>query len=707
MTKKAKVHRLSAALAAVVAVYGASPGLAESHPTLSFAGGPGILDMPSGESMPDATLSVTSAHFGPISRNTLSFQISRRLSGSFRYTGIRNWDDVLPSPLATNFDRSFDLRYQLAFEGKYLPAISIGLVDFIGTGLSSGEYIAATKTFSDGRLKLTAGLGWGKLGSYGAIGAPFGPRPPLDVGVGGTPSVGQWFKGDMAPFAGIEWQVNDRLGIKAEYSSNSYPLEAASRQTFDHKSPFNFGVEYQVSKAFRLGASYMYGSEFGLTAQFVLNPKESPTGGQVGNAPPPVAERRGGGAWASQWVTEQGQVSTVRTNLAASLEPQGITLERAALTATRAEVRIRVPAGENSAQMIGRAARVMSAALPASVEQFEIVPVANGLPLAKIILRRSDLEQLDNAAGQDALIRERAQIVGVSGTPADLVLSPGLYPKFDWTFGPYFRSSFFDPSAPVRLNLGVRLSATYDIAPGLRLSGSITKKLAGNLGGSGGVSSSVLPHVRSDAKLYDQAGDPSLEHLTLAWYAKPAPNLYSRVTVGYLERMFGGISGEVLWKPVNSRLALGAELNYVRQRDFDQLFGFQDYEVMTGHVSGYYAFDNGFVAQLDVGRYLAGDVGATLSLDRTFANGWKVGAFATLTDVSFEDFGEGSFDKGIRVSIPFAWMTGRKADKAFGTTIRPILRDGGARLDVDGRLYDTVRSYDTQNLNAQWGGFWR
>jgi hypothetical protein len=103
--------------------------------------------------------------------------------------------------------------------------------------------------------------------------------------------------------------------------------------------------------------------------------------------------------------------------------------------------------------------------------------------------------------------------------------------------------------------------------------------------------------------------------------------------------MYAGASAELLWKPVDSRLALGVEVNYAQQRDFDQLFGLRDYNIVTGHVSAYYDFGKGYHGQLDVGRYLAGDVGATLSIDREFANGWRLGAFATLTDVTSEDFG--------------------------------------------------------------------
>jgi hypothetical protein len=171
--------------------------------------------------------------------------------------------------------------------------------------------------------------------------------------------------------------------------------------------------------------------------------------------------------------------------------------------------------------------------------------------------------------------------------------------------------------------------------------------------------------------------------------------------------MFAGVSGELLWYPHGNRLALGAELNYVAQRDFDQLFGLRDYQVATGHVSAYYDLGHGFQAQLDVGRYLAGDLGATFSLDRRFENGWNIGAFATLTDVPFDQFGEGSFDKGIRLTIPLDWISGRPTRARTDLVIRPILRDGGARLNVDGRLYELVRPANGTELTDGWGRFWR
>ena len=696
-----------AATAVILANLVALPAFADMKPTLAFSGVTGLIDMPSGESQPDGSLAVTKSVFGPIGRTTLTFQIAPRLSGSFRYTSFSNWDDVIPSPLATNLDRSFDLRYQLVNETTYLPAVSIGIQDIIGTGLMAGEYLVATKSVGK-TVKVTAGLGWGRLGSYGAIGAPFGARPVADVGLGGRPRLGEWFKGDVAPFAGVEWQVTKRIGLKAEYSSDNYSTEADYRKTFDRNSPFNFGLEYQAMDMLRVGVYSLYGSEIGFSAQIILDPKRSPAGGQLGGGPLPIKNRPGSKGWTQDTVFQSGPTTTLRDSLQKLLAADGIVIESLAVTERGAQVRIRNTRIDSGPQAIGRTSRAMAAVLPASVEIFEIVPVADGLPLSKVVLRRTDLEALEFAPDQDAELLARRQIVALPGQPpSGAVMGKGLYPRFDWGLAPYVRTALFDPDNPIRIDVGLRATAQYDIAPGLVLSGSMTKKIAGNLDQSTRVSNSILPHVRSDSNLYDRDGDPAIENLTLAFYSKPTPDLYSRVTVGYLERMYGGVSAELLWKRVDKPYALGVEVNYVKQRNFDQLLGFRNYSIVTGHVSGYYAFDNGFQAQLDVGRYLAGDFGATLSVDREFSNGWKVGAFATLTDVPFDDFGEGSFDKGIKIEIPFAWALGKQTRKTYQTTIRPILRDGGARVDVDGRLYDTIREYHAADLDAKWGRFWK
>jgi len=194
--------------------------------------------------------------------------------------------------------------------------------------------------------------------------------------------------------------------------------------------------------------------------------------------------------------------------------------------------------------------------------------------------------------------------------------------------------------------------------------------------------------------------------LTAEYLFSPYPNVYAKLTGGFLERMFGGVGGEVLWRPPNSRLSWGVEAFYARQRGFETLFSFQDYDVITGHASVYWDTPyNDWNVALHAGRYLAGDLGATLELQRRFPNGWQIGAFATLTDVPFDEFGEGSFDKGLTLSIPLDWGLSNDTRSRGNLTIRPVQRDGGARLSVPRRLFGMTESTSRSDVSAQWNTF--
>ena len=692
-------------LAATVLAGATAPALPEPARSLNFYGVPGTIDMPSGESAADGLLSVTHARFGDISRTTLSFQFSPRISASFRYSRLKNFNDL---GFGDYYDRSFDLRFRLFDEGRYLPALTVGLQDLAGTGLSSAEYIVATKNFGD-RLKISAGLGWGRLGSSGALGTPFGTRPDPNADLtGGSPDFGTFFRGPVAPFGGVEYAFNDKLTFKLEYSSDAYESETA-HGLIDRKSPVNLGAEYAVNRNIRLGAYYLYGSTVGFAATFSLNPKNAPFPGTLATAPLPVKprDRAAVESWGTEWTQTPQNLATLRNASAKAVENEGMHLEAMAITGTSATLRIRNPKYDAEPMAIGRVMRALTYILPPSVETFTVVPVVNGIPTAAISLRRTDIESLENTPDGTQAILNRADIRDLTGRVAPGDAIAGAYPRFAWSIGPSLQYSLFDPGSPLLYQIGVRASARYDLAPGLVLSGSLRQKITGNYDQSDRESNSVLPHVRSDSLKYAQQGTTAIEKLQLAYYFRPGPNLYGRITGGYLEQMFAGISTELLWKPVDSRLAFGVEADYVRQRAYYGGFGLRDYGVATGHVSAYYDFGGGYHTAVHVGRYLAGDYGATLELDREFANGWKIGAFATKTDVSAQDFGEGSFDKGITVRIPLSWFIGQPTRQTTGLTLRPLTRDGGARLNVDGRLYDSVRDYHAGNLAREWGLFWR
>ncbi|MDO9639267.1 MAG: YjbH domain-containing protein [Pseudotabrizicola sp.] len=723
----------------VMALLWLVPAQAETRPSLNLYGATGLIDMPSAAVQPDGTLSASTAHFGPVSRTTLSFQITPRLSGSFRFLGIRDWNKVLccagVNQFETYYDRSFDLRYQIVDEGRYRPALAIGLQDFVGTGVIAGEYLVATKHVTP-KVAVSAGLGWGRLGSYHSIGSPFGDRPPLEVGKGGNFNFGQWFRGPAAPFAGLQWQITDQWTAKAEYSSDVYHEEAARRGTFDRSSPFNFGIEYQRNGSVRLGAYVMHGSEIGLAAHFSLNPKQRPGGGIANSAPDAVQPRPSRQAdpeaWSTAWLDQPGTLDALRARLARRLAKDGVQVESVRFDGSTAHVSIRNISVDAEAQAVGRTARALTKVAPASVDTFVIVPRVDGMPVSQVVLRRADIEALEFDVEAGAKILARAQIL-----PAPAVLpggyrDPAAYPKLSWSLGPTSRTRVFDQTAPFKIGVGLELAGRYELAPGLVLNGAVSKYLLSTLDDRPPLPTRGRLHpVRSANYFYDRDGDPALTSLALTAYRKLSPELYGRVSFGYLEQMFGGVSTELLWLPTNRRWAIGAEVNYVAQRSPDQRFGFSlpaamyetdgcapdlttgacgargSYRILTGHLSGYYKFDSDFHVQVDVGRYLAGDLGATLALRREFANGWKVGAFVTKTNVSAEDFGSGSFDKGITVEVPMAALLGTPTPKKRTVILRPFGRDGGRRLEVEGRLYDSVRGYRADGLTEQWGRFWK
>ena len=66
-----------------------------------------------------------------------------------------------------------------------------------------------------------------------------------------------------------------------------------------------------------------------------------------------------------------------------------------------------------------------------------------------------------------------------------------------------------------------------------------------------------------------------------------------------------------------------------------------------------------------------------------FSNGMQFGFFASFTDVSKEEFGEGAFDKGIFFNIP---IFGNFASYSW----RPLTKDPGQKLIRKNTLHDLL-----------------
>ena len=251
-----------------------------------------------------------------------------------------------------------------------------------------------------------------------------------------------------------------------------------------------------------------------------------------------------------------------------------------------------------------------------------------------------------------------------------------------WGVGPYITHRLFNPDLPLSLETGVEIEAGYKIATGLKISGTLRKSILTNLTDNKRRSNSVLPRVHSDWPLYDFAGQNGhINALTLSYFSNLGRGLYGRAHVGLLEPFFAGIGGEILYKPAQWPVGVGMDIHRVRKRDYDMKFDLLDYETTIGHINFYYDAGGMFDIELNAGRYLAGDWGATTTISRSFGSGWEVGGYATLTDVPFDTFGEGSFNKAIFV-YSYRLITSSPNKTKRRLTLRPITRDGGANLIV-------------------------
>jgi exopolysaccharide biosynthesis protein YbjH len=224
-----------------------------------------------------------------------------------------------------------------------------------------------------------------------------------------------------------------------------------------------------------------------------------------------------------------------------------------------------------------------------------------------------------------------------------------------------------------------RLSGEIELTRGLTIAGTVGKNIYSQFDRLRvSQERSNVPRVRSLIDKYLAAGKNNLVQLYANYMANVAPDWYASIQGGIFEEMYAGVGGEVLYRPFNSRLAVGLSLHHVWQRDFDQRLDFLDYDTTTGHLSLYYDWPiYNLQSVVHIGRYLARDVGATLQLQREFDSGIVIGAFATKTNLSAQEFGEGSFDKGFFLSVPLDLFFLRPTRNRANFVFKPLTRDGG------------------------------
>ncbi len=672
----------------------------EDTASLNMYGMPGKIDLPSAKNLPDGQFSISSSMFAGTIRVNLSFQIFENLTGAFRYARI-------PGGTFNGYtwDRSFDLHYLLHKEKSSFPSIAIGLRDFIGTGIYTGEYIVASKSFGS-KLNVSTGIGWGRLAGENGFNNIFGSksRKGLDVGVGGTFHFDHFFTGDNSPFFSVSYKINNELEFISELSPDSFERETSSSKGFTRRSDINLGIKYIIDPTFTLMATWMYGDTFGLTVNMGINPRNSPYYSGTEPAPMPILEKN----YRFQEPKLEKEVLAESQRL---LELDGINLETLTLSGDTAEASVINRKYMNVSQMVGRVVRILSLTTPPDIEEFKIhiIDFESELFVSKIVIKRKNFAESELEFNGPEELWETVSISNSENSFFDT--DKTNIERLSWSLYPYLDTSLFDPNDPIRFTVGAELLAKYKFLPLTSISGSLRQPIAGTLddikrGPKGG-----LPSVRSDFMYYhrDVSNNLFINNLTLDQYFKPSPNIYGLVNIGFLEFMYAGIRAEVIWKNNTKPYGFGLDFAQVQKRNTDARFKLKNEHFNTYLTSLYYDLQNDWIIRVDGGKYLAGDFGSTISIKRSFNNGWEIGAYATLTDIPFSTWGEGSFDKGITIKAPLNWFSGKKSRSYSSATIKPITGDGGAKLQLSEEkyLYYKVSEYSKKNVLDNWARVFR
>ena len=617
--------------------------------TFNNHGSIGLINIPTARFYDESSFGLTIYDGNPDQKITMSSFPFDWLEASFFYTNIQDkpyciyeFDPVCNQDYK---DKGFNFKLRLKEEGIW-PAIAIGINDIAGTGYYSSEYIVGS--YGINKTDFHFGLGWGQLNGskenfknpLGKINNSFYERPKTFEDRGGQFQPSRYFSGEtVSPFLGVTHAINEKFLLKLEYDTTVTPGEVGYKEA---TQDFSFGFDFNLTKNFTIGISNERGNSTSIRFIYKNNPKISK----------PRYEYKD----SNHKETDSSYVRFIR-----NLSENGIGVNKILEGSDQLGVQIsqfRHPNLDVIDEIIKRA----------SYDAGLDMPVKANLTIANLKART----EFDESFEQNSKLIYQRQAKKKFKTNTRLEVRPFLAS----------REEFFKGA------LMIENISEYSFLDNFFFSSNIKYSLADNFDDLKYPPVDTYPaQVRSDIKDYLINYDEGIiiGRAQFDYYLSPKKNHHAMLTAGILEEMFNGIGFEYLYFKQDSNYAIGFEVFEVKKRDYEMRFGSLDYKNITSHLNFYYRNYGRipFDAKISYGEYLAGDEGITIDLSRSFENGTKFGIFASFTDVSTDQFGEGSFDKGIYFNIP-----------VFGNLInyswRPLTKDPGAKLNRKNTLHDLL-----------------
>ncbi|EHM4900448.1 YjbH domain-containing protein [Salmonella enterica] len=623
-----KTHLFSMLALGISAACHAETYPAPVGPSQSDFGGVGLLQTPTARMAREGEMSLNYRDNDQYRYYSASVQLFPWLETTLRYTDVRTkkYSSVESfSGDQTYKDKAFDVKLRLWEESYWMPQVAVGARDIGGTGLFDAEYIVASKAW--GPFDFSLGLGWGYLGTSGNVSNPF-------------------------------CSYSDKFCSR----DNSYK-EAGSVDGSDmfHGPASLFGVTLRTNFN-DLRPAYHDNSR----PQYRPQPQDA----------------------ILQHSVVANQLTLLKYN--AGLADPKIQVKGDTLYVTGEQVKYR-----DSREGIVRANRIVMNDLPEGIRTIRVTENRLNLPQ---VTTETDVASLkrhlegEPLGHETPLAQKRVEPIVPESTEQGWYIDKS---RVDFHLDPVLNQSVGGPENFYMYQLGVMGTADLWVTDHLLTTGSVFANIANNydkFNYTNPPKDSHLPRVRTHVREYVQ-NDVYVNNLQANYFQYFGNGFYGQVYGGYLETMFGGAGAEVLYRPVDSNWAFGLDANYVKQRDWrsaQDMMKFTDYSVKTGHLTAYWtpSFAQDVLVKASVGQYLAGDKGGTLEIAKRFDSGVVVGGYATITDASPDEYGEGDFTKGVYVSVPLDLFSSgpTRSRAAIGWT--PLTRDGGQQLGRKFGLYD-------------------
>lgn len=616
-----------------------------------------------------------------------------------------------PFKAADRLYPGMDIKLRLWEETAHRPQVAIGMQSVIGHKQMAGEFIAASKRWND--FDFTLGAGWGRFGTAAHTDNPlkglfshFGKNRGLD---GEIPNgLDDWFTGeDIGFFGGVEYFTHVKgLSVKVDYGADRYTAER-DNIGFDAPPPWSVGLSYTTPNLYGMYANIGVAAQGTDRIMARLN-----LGGNLKDWRDSVVRKRDHNyAHLNRARTDIGTVGAIDV----SALNEGLRLYHTRMNTHDVETNMVLDPYTPLPHQLGRAVIHMGNNSPSKVESFGITPTVMGLrgPEAKLI--RSGFERALTRGQGSAEEIWQTTTFDTSGKwlfweklkrPAEeneryqnvsLVLDNKVSLAEEDSGGLY-RSSLVGGFH------GPRMFGFLDTGAALRVN------LHDNLGRMRSLRPAALLPVRSDE---DRFADRrvALDQSWLALTHSFRTDLHVSLMGGYLEEMYAGLGGEVLYRPFKSRFAVGAQAFQALKRDplTTLNLGLSGDNVFSAHINAWYDIPHpDITAHVKVGRYLNEDTGVTAGLMKRFENGITLDAFVGVTNAADYDLLGGTTHvyNGLRLSLPLNGYTrGLKYapdNVAVKFAIMPFGRDNAQVIDNPIPLYELTETFTYKHISDHW-----